>query len=82
MKSEVIMAIRTGNRRENADAMQKVLTKFGCSIKMRLGLHEAEHVCSDEGLILLQLANQPEEIEKLKKALDEIEGVRFKTMEV
>jgi hypothetical protein len=82
MKTEIIMAIRMDNRRANADTLQRALTASGCGIKMRLGLHEAGDVCSDEGLILLQLADQPEEIAHLKTALAAIDGVRFKTMEI
>lgn len=82
MKKESIMAIRCDNRRENADELQKVLTAFGCSIRMRLGIHETGDVCANEGLILLHLVDQPGEIEKFEAALDAMDGIRFKTMEV
>lgn len=82
MKTESIMAIRCDNRRENADALQKVLTAFGCSIRMRLGIHETGDACANEGLILLHLVDQSEEIEKFKAALDAMDGIRFKTMEI
>ncbi len=82
MNRETIMGIRTGKRRENVDELQRVLTVFGCNIKMRLGLHEAGDVCSDEGLILLQLTGPAEEKDKLREALLKIEGLRFETMEV
>lgn len=82
MKKESIMAIRCDNRRENADELQKVLTAFGCSIRMRLGIHETGDVCANEGLILLHLDDHSEEIEKFKAALDAMDGIRFKTMEI
>ena len=82
MKKESIMAIRCGNRREHADELQKVLTASGCSIKMRLGLHEADDFCSNEGLILLYAVDHPDEIEKLEAALKKVVGVRVKTMEI
>ena len=82
MKSESIMAIRCDNRRENADALQKVLTEFGCSIRMRLGIHETDDVCANVGLILLHLADQSGEIEKLEAALNAVDGVRIKSMEI
>ena len=82
MAKELIMAIRTEKRRANAQALQEALTSSGCAIKMRLGLHEAGTVCSEEGLILLQLVNQPEELAALKAALDKIEGLHYQTMEV
>jgi hypothetical protein len=82
MKKESILAIRCGDRRENADALQKVLTAFGCSIKMRLGLHEAGDACSNEGLILLYAVDHSNEIEKLEAALKAVDGIRVKTMDL
>ena len=83
MKKESILAIRCGNRRERADEIQKVLTASGCSIKMRLGLHEAgDEFCSNEGLILLYAVDHAEAIEKLVTALNAIDGVRVKAMEI
>ncbi len=82
MEREMIMAIRTDQRRENAEALQKVLTAFGCNIKLRLGLHEAGNVCSESGLILLVLTEPKEEILKLEEALKKVEGLQYKTMEV
>jgi hypothetical protein len=82
MKKESIMAIRCEDRRENADALQKVLTAFGCSIKMRLGIHEADAACSNEGLILLHLVDHSDEIEKFETALQAVDGIRFKSMEI
>lgn len=76
------MLIKTCKRRDNIDSVQKTLTEFGCIIKTRLGLHEAGGVCSDEGLIILQLADDADEIEKLEKALDKIECVTFKTVQI
>lgn len=82
MEREMIMAIRTDKRRENAEALQKVLTEYGCSIKLRLGLHEAGTVCSESGLILLVLTEPKEDIAKLEAALKKVEGIHYKTMEV
>lgn len=82
MEREMIMAIRTDKRRENAEALQKVLTEYGCNIKLRLGLHEAGNVCSESGLILLVLAEPKEDIAKLEDALKKLSGIQYKTMEV
>ncbi|MGJ4850612.1 hypothetical protein ACH6CV_10210 [Bacillota bacterium Meth-B3] len=83
MNTETIMAIRASKRREVADALQGVLTEFGCNIKMRLGLHQAGDVCSEEGLILLQLVDAEEvgAIKALEDALAKIDGLRFKTIQ-
>jgi ribose 5-phosphate isomerase len=77
-----IMAVKIDERRINSPDVQKVLSSFGCSIKMRLGLHETENVCSDEGLLILQLTGDTEEIKKLKKALNDMNGVEAKTISI
>ena len=82
MEQDRIMAIRTDTRRENAEALQKVLTQFGCNIKVRLGLHEGGLVCSESGLILLVLTGPQEEITQFEQALTQVDGVQFKTMAV
>ncbi|MDD5016705.1 MAG: hypothetical protein PHO15_01235 [Eubacteriales bacterium] len=71
-----IMIVRIGERRKNSPDVQQVLSRFGCSIKMRLGLHEAETVCSDEGLLVLQMTGDREEMLGLEKALNGMENVK------
>ncbi len=82
MQKESIMVIRASKRRENVEALQKVLTQFGCNIKMRLGLHEAGDVCSDDGLIILQLVDVDGEVAAFKKTLDALSGIRYDTIEI
>lgn len=77
-----IMAIIVNHRSKKAADVQSVFTKYGCIIKLRLGLHEAGDVCSEEGLILLQLAGDKKEIEEFKAELNAIEGVTAKNLEV
>lgn len=80
MENYNIMAVVIGHRSKNAPEVQKVLTKFGCMIKVRLGLHEAGNVCSEEGLVILQLAGDSSEIKNFQEELNAIEGVRANTM--
>jgi hypothetical protein len=57
------------------------LTKHGCKIKTRLGLHEAsEDSCEERGLILLQLDSDSEGVKQLERELDDVEGVKVKYM--
>ena len=77
-----IMTLLVNNRVQNAPKLQEVLTKSGCIIKVRLGLHEAGDVCSNEGLIILHLAGENKEIAELEKALNSLEGVVAKNNEV
>lgn len=77
-----IMTILVNHRSKNTNELQKVLTKYGCMVKVRLGLHEAENVCSEEGLIILQLNGSNGEIEEFKKELNSLEGILAKSVEM
>lgn len=81
-RKEIVMVIKARNRRETIDNFQKVLTEFGCIIKMRLGLHEAGDVCSDEGLIILQLVDEGDMRAKFEDELDKLDGISFKTVQI
>jgi hypothetical protein len=72
------MVIRLGSRRDNAVAVQKVLTDKGCNIKARLGLHEAGDVCSDEGLLILHLCGDEPALKELEGALNALADVSAK----
>ncbi|MFA6308667.1 MAG: hypothetical protein WC677_02835 [Clostridia bacterium] len=77
-----VMAILINQRSKKAVKMQEVLTKHGCLIKMRLGLHEADNVCAEDGLLLLQLTGDNSEIEILTNDLNAIDGIKAKTMNI
>ena len=54
-----IIGIKVSNRLQNAIAVQEILTKFGCVIKTRIGLHEEFNgKCSQSGLILLEIIDE------------------------
>ncbi|EGO64082.1 hypothetical protein [Acetonema longum] len=78
----VIMAISQESRVETAVKVQDVLTKYGCYIRVRLGLHDAavDH-CSGSGLILLQLCgNMP--LSDFERDLQMIPSVKIKYMKL
>jgi hypothetical protein len=76
-----ILGIKINDRIKEAGSVQKVLTQFGCSIKTRLGLHEvSDNHCSTNGLIILELTGPGEEQEKMKVALQAIQGITLKMM--
>lgn len=77
-----IMGIEVGNREEDALKVQDLLTKNGCIIKTRLGLHESsEDLCSRTGLIILEfLADKADEIKVMEKELEAINSVVVKKM--
>jgi hypothetical protein len=76
------MIIKVDARVQKAPEMQEVITKYGCSIKVRLGLHEAGDVCSNQGLIIMQLAGKDEENNEFAKELNAIEGIKAKLVEI
>ena len=73
-----IMVVKIGARREDSPKVQEVLSRFGCSIRVRLGLHETHDVCSDEGILILQLCGETKEMYELENALNKLERVSAK----
>ncbi|HRC94276.1 MAG TPA: hypothetical protein PLX42_06560 [Tenuifilaceae bacterium] len=77
-----ILGIKIEDRMKEAGEVQKLLSRYGCSIKTRLGLHEvAGDYCSTSGLIILELAGPAEDQRKLHDELQKIQGVLVRKME-
>lgn len=75
-----IMVVLINHRTKAAVKVQDVLTNHGCNIKVRLGLHETDSICADEGLLVLQLGNDESDVIVLNKTLNEIDGVEAKVI--
>lgn len=77
-----IMGIQVGDREHEAVKVQELLTKHGCFIKTRLGLHDASTVsCSSKGLILLEfLPDTQNEIDAIESELSLLESVTVRKM--
>ena len=76
-----ILGILIPDRVKDAVKIQEAFTKYGCSIKTRLGLHEAgDNKCARNGLIVLELTGDKKEWDKLEKDLTAIEGVKVEKM--
>ncbi|MBI9009054.1 MAG: hypothetical protein JEZ05_03405 [Tenericutes bacterium] len=73
-----IMTVLIEHRRDTAEKVQALLTKYGCNIKVRLGLHEAVSVCAEDGLMVLQLVGDQGDIEALLDKLNALDGVQAK----
>jgi hypothetical protein len=81
MKKHLIVGVHITNRVKRAPEVQKVLTEFGCSIKTRLGLHEASATaCSPSGLILLEMVGDDKASNRMARKLKAIEGVEVQKM--
>ena len=77
-----IIGIKIFDRIKEAGNVQKVLTKYGCSIKTRVGLHEvSEKHCSTSGLIIIELTGPEADQLKLADELNQIQGISVRSME-
>lgn len=53
--SKIIMGIKLQERMKSGVQVQELLSKYGCEISTRLGLHVASvDTCSTQGLIVLE----------------------------
>jgi hypothetical protein len=81
MNQFYILGIHATDRAKHVDKIQKILSKYGCYIKTRLGLHEAnDKICSPNGVILLNLVPDKKIVKELYDNLSEIDGVQVKKM--
>lgn len=77
----MIMAVLQENRVETAARVQEVLTKYGCFIRVRLGLHDAAvNECANSGIILLQLCGASIPVNDFTGELEAIDHVKVKQM--
>jgi len=81
MDKHIVVGVHITERVKLAGEVQKVFTEFGCQIRTRLGLHEADKgVCSPNGLIILELVDDDAKVASLKKKLSAIDGVEVQSM--
>lgn len=77
--SKNILVILVGKRKEQAVLVQQILTGWGCIIKTRLGIHDGvEDNCSNEGLLILELAGTDEQVQELTRKVSVLPGVSAK----
>lgn len=73
---KTILLILIGARKESAVKLQQILTAWGCIIKTRLGIHDGVlENCSDEGLVICELAGTKEQHEELARKVAVLPGV-------
>ncbi len=79
-----IVIISVDKRTQEVPKIQEILTKYGCNIKVRLGLHDFSHdACSQKGLIILELVSgQNENNAKLVKELESVSGLIIKFIKI
>lgn len=80
---KTILIILIGQRKQAAVQVQKVLTGWGCMIKTRLGIHDGVmENCSDQGLIILELAGDRKQMTELGRKVSLIKGVSSKLIDL
>ncbi len=80
-KRHIILGIHITGRVRHVPQVQELFTEYGCSIKTRLGLHEAsENSCSPNGLILLEMAGPEPPIFELVEKLGALDGLEVQKM--
>jgi hypothetical protein len=75
-----IFGIHIDQRTENVPALQATLSKYGCNIRTRLGIHDADATsCSPSGLVLVDVFGA--ETEEFYKELGTLKGVGLQRMD-
>ncbi|HHT63255.1 MAG: hypothetical protein ACOX4H_04915 [Bacillota bacterium] len=83
MSCYYLIGVRMENRIDHAAKFQETLTKNGCKIKTRLGLHEvSDDACSNDGIIVLQPCGNKEDVEALVNELNSLEGVKARYIDL
>ena len=78
----LILGVKLPNRISTSPVFQDVISKFGCMIKSRIGLHSnCSNVCQSHGIILLEIVDGSDVV-GLKKALADIDGITLDSMEL
>ena len=76
----VILGIKLANRLDVAIEFQKVITKFGCAIQTRIGLHKTDtRYCASSGIILLEVIDH-KIISDLEQELLKIDNIEIQRM--
>lgn len=75
----IILGIKLPDKEHNAVEFQKILTKFNCIIKMRIGINNSSVFCSSKGIILLQIESIDNALQ-IEKELLEISEIELQRM--
>jgi len=78
-----VVALKIGNRDGSALEIQKILTKHGCLIKVRLGLHDQPaNSCSPAGLVLMEVEGEDAEIKAMVAELNAVPETSAKYLSI
>jgi len=72
-----VMVISVEGRNETSKELQTIFSEHGCKIRVRLGLpQQTDMVCTERGLIILQICGEIDELETIKSQLNKVNGVK------
>ena len=77
MAKHIIVGVHIVERKEHAEPVQHVFTRYGAQISTRLGLHDT--INPENGLIILEMEDSPE-TSKMIEEISAIEGVDVQSM--
>lgn len=82
MSKRIILGVNVTSFAQNSGEVQKVFSEFGCSIRTRLGLHDAaENICAPNGLILVEFVGGDEKAREMTEKLTALQGIEVKRMD-
>jgi hypothetical protein len=78
-----VVLVKIDHRSTEATKVQEILTQYGCSIKVRLGLHEvSQEFCANDGLVILEVDGDQQELNKMLEALNKVDYVQARYIEM
>lgn len=78
-----VVIIYQKNREETAVKLQSILTKYGCFIKTRLGIHDGVmNACTPTGLIILETIGDTKEIKNMISEISALKDTDVKLVEL
>ena len=75
-----ILGLYIGDKIAEPLKVQYLLSKYGCTIRTRLGLNDTQNEIKGGGIILLELTGELNECDKLEKELRKIEHLDVQSM--
>jgi len=81
MDDVIVLGVYVREALNDVPRMQEILTRYGCVIKTRLGLHDVVNTYAEPGgLILLELYGEKSECIRLENELLTLDGLETKKM--
>ncbi|HNW24513.1 MAG TPA: hypothetical protein PLE33_01455 [Candidatus Cloacimonas sp.] len=78
-----VVLVKVDQRSTEATKVQEILTKYGCNIRVRLGLHEVSNeFCANDGLVVLEVQGEQNILDNMLGELNALKFVQAKLIEM